>query len=151
MGPKCECCWQNKGHNVIDRKLKNFLPSTPTPRTKTSSLTILAGTLILSASCRDRAIRNPACWMKCLLKANRANLDASSPVETQEPPWNLEGWKYCRFSLLNIRNKWQEATLSDFKILFLFFRKFWTQWSFILTNKLIVAIWYKTTKSRDKY
>ena len=33
-----------------------------------------------------RAKRNPRCWKKCRRKANLAKRDASSPVDTHDPP-----------------------------------------------------------------
>lgn len=61
------------------------VPFTPAPRTNTSALHSLTGGGTVA---EERASRNPRCWKKCLRNEKRANRDASSPVLTQDPPFN---------------------------------------------------------------
>ena len=61
------------------------IPSTPAPTTNTSALHKRTGQ---GFSLRDLTKRKPMCWKKWRRKEKRANREASSPVDIQEPPCN---------------------------------------------------------------
>ena len=69
-----ERCWND---------VRSILPSTPTPSTNTGVPTKCTGTLYPT----DLTTLKPRCWKKWRRKALRAKRDASSPVDTQLPPW----------------------------------------------------------------
>ena len=73
-------------------------PCTPTPRVNTGVLTRRTG----GGAVTLRAILKPECWKKCGRKEKRANRDASSPVETQEPPCKLSKLEHKSQQLLPV-------------------------------------------------
>lgn len=99
------CTWVSLRSNPLhhDDIIPNSSPVIPTPRTKTSLEQSFTGVGV-ARSGGERTKRNPRCWKKCLRKENRLNRDASSPVETQDPPlW--EGGEMRVYSIKNCQ-KW---------------------------------------------
>ena len=101
----CGCTWVSLRSNPLHHNdiIPNSSPVIPTPRTKTSLEQSFTGVGV-ARSGGERTKRNPRCWKKCLRKENRLNRDASSPVETQDPPlW--EGGEMRVYSIKNCQ-KW---------------------------------------------